>query len=191
MVGSRGDDASIEPSVACEWAVSPSFSNSRNRPPWARVVGCVAALPQDSAPVSELVFLAPVAFSIGLFAWLALSSWARQRRLEREFFYRNELYRTLAERGEMGAADLHRLRNEDHARRVAVRHQGRVLAGLVLVAIGGGMLFAFAGHDVAVSRRLGVLPLAAGAAVLGHAWFGRDRGVLRAAANTPSEESGR
>jgi hypothetical protein len=108
---------------------------------------------------------------VALFSWLAITGWARQRRLEREAFYRSETERRLVEKGE-GVEQILRLHRETACARWLRRREGLKLGGLITAAIGAGVVIALRFIDtngVSISS-LGWIPLGVGAVVLIYAY---------------------
>ena len=79
---------------------------------------------------------------VAFFSWLAVTGWARQRRREREAFYRNETEKRLLDKGEATAEQILRVRNQEERVRWLQRREGLKLGGLITVAVGVGIIVA-------------------------------------------------
>ena len=77
---------------------------------------------------------------VALFCWLAVVGWAKHRRLEREAYYHHETEKRLLEKGDAGAAQILKLRNEEQRIRWLQRREGLKLGGLIVTALGTGIL---------------------------------------------------
>jgi hypothetical protein len=105
--------------------------------------------------------------TVATFGFFAVASWANARRREREAFYRSEVLKKLAESGESGsAAALEMFREQQR-----IGHQNRLetqrLGGLILAAVGLGLmplLKGVASHEAAWLS--GLIPALIGAALL-------------------------
>ncbi len=117
--------------------------------------------------LNTLVFLVPIAF----FSFLAVAIWAKNRRLEREAYYKNENLKKIAEaQGPSANTALEFLREQEKFR--AVRHrEGLKLGGLVTVAVGLGFFLLLRAvepnHPIYV---VSAVPLLIGLALLAYAY---------------------
>ena len=104
---------------------------------------------------------------LALFAWLTISGWARQRRKERESFYRHEVEKKIVEAGGASTEQLAELRRDEDHRRWTQRREGLKLAGLVVAALGAGLLVAmrFLNPDKAIFH-VAWIPIAIGGVIL-------------------------
>ena len=104
---------------------------------------------------------------LALFAWLTISGWARQRRKERESFYRHEVEKKIIEAGGVSTEQLAELRRDEENRRWVQRREGLKLAGLVTMALGIGLFVAiqFLIEDKPV-HHLAWIPIGIGAVIL-------------------------
>ena len=87
-----------------------------------------------------VAILAVAAIWLALFCWLAVVGWAKHRRLEREAYYHHETEKRLLEKGDAGAVQILRLRNEEQRVRWLQRREGLKLGGLIVTALGMGIL---------------------------------------------------
>ncbi len=112
-----------------------------------------------------LLFAAVVYFA--MFAWLTISGWSRQRRKERESFYRHEVEKKIVEAGGVTTEQLALLRRDEDHWRWMQRREGLKLAGLITTALGIGLLVAmrFLNEDQPVYH-VAWIPIAIGAVIL-------------------------
>ncbi len=112
-----------------------------------------------------LIFGAFVYFA--MFAWLTISGWSRQRRKERESFYRHEVEKKIVEAGGVTTEQLAELRRDEDHRRWIQRREGLKLAGLIITALGIALLVAmrFLNEDKPVYH-VAWIPIAIGAVML-------------------------
>ena len=118
-----------------------------------------------------LAMLVNAVFLAGLFSWLSVTGWARQRRGERESALRYDFYRQLLERGEMTSERFEQARREDAVAARARGRDGLRLGAIILLGIGAGALLAFFKATEPAIRGLGWIPLLAGAALLLHVFI--------------------
>jgi Flp pilus assembly protein TadB len=86
--------------------------------------------------VPKLLFLSIV---IATFSFIAVAVWSRERRREREAYYRGETLRKIAEtQGTVGNSAIEFLR-EDEKYAARRRGEGQKLGGLITVACGRGL----------------------------------------------------
>jgi len=95
----------------------------------------------ESRPDFALLMLLfiPVVATIGLFTWLAVLGWSRERRREREAFYRHETARKMIEAGRLDHAQFEAFLAEEAARPAAARRTSLAIAGVVLFLAGVGL----------------------------------------------------
>lgn len=125
-------------------------------------------LPDSTEEITRfMVFLIPIVATFSLFTFLAVVGWAKERRREREAFYRHETARRLVDLGQMNAADFALFLEEERLAPMRARREGLRLAGLVLALCGVGFLVALirVDNDVTV-RGIGWIPLGIGLALL-------------------------
>jgi hypothetical protein len=110
---------------------------------------------------------------VALFSFLSVMVWSRERRREREAYYRSEAIRKVAEtRPGDGGAVLDVLREEE---RIAARgrREGQKVSGLVTIATGLGMtvfLKVVDRNDPDPAYLAGLIPILIGAALLLYAY---------------------
>lgn len=118
--------------------------------------------------VTTIALIVIAVIYVALFCWLAVVGWAKHRRMEREAYYRHETEKNLIEKGEEGAKQILRLRNEEERIRWLRRREGFRVGGVVTAALGIGILVGLqmietGGYSLAGA---GGFPLIIGAALL-------------------------
>jgi hypothetical protein len=110
-----------------------------------------------------------VATMVSVFSFISINAFVDQRRRERDAFYRNELFKKLAESpADQAQRVLDIMREKDLATERRQR-EGMKLGGLVVTAVGLGlmaMLKLMAPHDMAWP--VGLIPLLIGVVLLVH-----------------------
>ncbi len=113
-----------------------------------------------------------LAVVIGFFSFLAVAIWARNRRLEREAYYKNETIKKIAEAQEPSAnAALEFLREQEKIE-AARRREGLKLGGLVTIAV--GLAFFLVMWATGPSRHAffaGLIPFLVGLALLAYVYI--------------------
>ena len=116
-------------------------------------------------PMPLAIFL--VATMVSVFSFVSINAFVDQRRRERDAFYRNELFKKLAESpADQAQRVLDIMREKDLATERRQR-EGMKLGGLVVTAVGLGlmaMLKLMAPHDMAWP--VGLIPLLIGVVLL-------------------------
>lgn len=118
-----------------------------------------------------------LAIVIAFFSFLAVAMWARNRRREREAYYKNEALKKIAEAREPSAnAALEFLREQEKIHAVRFR-EGLKLGGLVTMAVGLGLfpLLRAIQHDQAIYLA-GFIPLLIGLALLAYIYLFAPKG---------------
>lgn len=111
--------------------------------------------------------LIPIVVIITVFSFTAVVSWAKERRKEREAYYKSETLKKLAESGPGAAAVLELMREEDRVARRKAR-EGMTIGGLVNIGVGIALVIflrAIAHNQPAVGY-VGLIPLVVGVALL-------------------------
>jgi hypothetical protein len=118
--------------------------------------------------LNTLVFLVPIAF----FSFLAVAIWAKNRRLEREAYYKNENLKKIAEaQGPSANAALEFLREQEKIHAVRSR-EGLKLGGLVTSAVGLGLIpLLRAAHPDHPVYLVGLITLLIGLALLAYVYL--------------------
>ena len=91
-------------------------------------------------PEAAMWALVPIAGSVALFTFLAVASWAEQRRKERESYYRYEFRKQLVDAGKMDASDLRDLMQYEQETTLYRARQSSLVGGFVLLGVGAGLL---------------------------------------------------
>jgi hypothetical protein len=120
-------------------------------------------------PMPLAIFL--VATMVSVFSFVSINAFVDQRRKEREAFYRTELFKKLAESPADQAQRVLDLMREKDATAERRRREGLKLGGLVVTAVGLGlmvMLQLLAPHDMAWP--VGLIPLLIGLVLLFYAY---------------------
>jgi hypothetical protein len=113
-----------------------------------------------------------LAVVIGFFSFLAVAIWAKNRRLEREAYYKNETLKKIAESQEPSAnAALELFREQEKIRAVRSR-EGRKLGGLITSAVGLSLFpLLRAVHPHEPIYLVSLIPLLIGVALLAYAYL--------------------
>ncbi len=104
--------------------------------------------------------------AVALFSFIAVASWANERRLEREAYYKADMLKKISETAGPGADVALQLYREDQRATAKKRTEDLRTGGLVLIAVGLGLyifLHSVGGGEGALS---GVLPFLIGVALL-------------------------
>ena len=120
------------------------------------------------------VFLFLSIVSIALFSFIAVAVWSKERRLEREAYYKSETVRKIAETQAGGGSVAIEYLRESEKIAARSRREGQKLGGLITVAIGISlMIFIGVADRQSVDRGylLGLIPLFIGLALLAYAYL--------------------
>ena len=112
-------------------------------------------------------FILGIVGSISTFGFFAVASWANARRRERESYYRSEVLKKLAEAGQDGSSAALEMFREQQRTTDRNRVEIQRLSGLILVAVGVGLMVLLKG--VATNEaawRSGLIPGLVGAVLL-------------------------
>ncbi len=123
------------------------------------------AIDQPDAAESAIFLMAGV-FYVALFAWLAVTGWAAQRRREREAFYRGETERGLVEQGKLTPECLLAMRREEELARLRRRREALKLGGWICAALGAGLHLGLRFVEDKAVYQIGWVPLTLGMALL-------------------------
>lgn len=120
------------------------------------------------------VFLFLSVAAVALFSFVAVATWATERRKEREAYYRSETIRKVLEAEAAGQSTVVEFLREQQRNAARQRREGQKLGGLITTAVGVGLMILIA----AVTRDepepvylAGLIPVLIGVALLGYAYF--------------------
>jgi hypothetical protein len=122
--------------------------------------------------LSILLFLSVA--SIALFSFMAVATWSKERRREREAYYKSETLKKIAETQGGGGSSAIEFLHENEKYAALRRREGLKLGGLVTIAVGMSMMIfikAADRNDPDPAYLVGIIPLFIGAALLGYAYF--------------------
>lgn len=121
---------------------------------------------------THLFALLCLAIVIALFSFLAVAIWARNRRRERELYYKNETLKKVVEAQQPSAtAALEFLREQEKIHAVRFR-EGLKLGGLVTIAVGVALFPVLrAVEPYQPVYLVGLIPLLIGLALLAYAYL--------------------
>jgi hypothetical protein len=118
-------------------------------------------------PVAITAFLLGMVASIATFGFLAVAAWVNARRREREAFYRSEVLKKLAESGAEGSTAALEMFREQQRTSASDRLETQRLGGLVLAAVGIGLMALLRGVATNESAWLsGLIPTLVGGVLL-------------------------
>jgi len=112
--------------------------------------------------------------SVALFSFVAVATWAAERRREREAYYRSEMLKKIAESQTGGAAGALELLREEEKIAARRRREGQKLGGLITAGVGLGMIIFLAGvgrNDPEPAYLMGLIPLLIGVALMIYAYW--------------------
>ena len=118
-------------------------------------------------PTAMAAFALGMVGSIATFGFLGIASWANARRREREAFYRSEVLKKIAESGQDGSSAALEMFREQQRATDRNRLETQRLGGLILAAVGLGLmplLKGVAGNEAAWLS--GLIPTLVGAVLL-------------------------
>ena len=109
--------------------------------------------------------------AIATFGFFGVASWASARRREREAFYRSEVLKKLADAGPEGSSAALEMFREQQRAAVRNRLESQKLGGLILTAVGLGLMPLLKGVATHESAWLsGLIPTLVGAVLLIYAY---------------------
>jgi uncharacterized membrane protein YeaQ/YmgE (transglycosylase-associated protein family) len=91
-------------------------------------------------PVAITAFILGMVGSVAVFGFFAVAAWANARRREREAFYRSEVLKKLTDSGPEGARAALEMFREQERSNEASRLEFQRLTGLLLMAVGLGLM---------------------------------------------------
>ena len=124
---------------------------------------------QGFEAMSAFGFLAVGA--IALFTMISISVWSDARRKEREAYYKNDMLKKVAESQGAGAASALELLREEHRLATVQRKQAFKTGGLIVAAVGVGLLIFLRAliHDAPIYL-VGLMVFLIGAALFGSSY---------------------
>jgi len=121
----------------------------------------------SSNPVAITAMALGMVGAVATFGFFAVASWAHARRREREAFYRSEVLKKLAEAGPDGSSAALEMFREQQRAAVRGRLESQRLGGLILAAVGVGLMPLLKGVAHHESAWLsGLIPALVGAVLL-------------------------
>jgi len=121
-----------------------------------------------------MLFLFLTFASIALFSFIAVATWAGERRREREAYYRSETLKKITETQGGGGNSAMEFLHEEERLAARRKREGQKLGGLITMAVGLGMIVflrAIPDPDAHFAYRAGLIPLFIGVALLVYAYF--------------------
>ena len=120
----------------------------------------------SAIPVAFGAFALGMVATIATFGFLGIASWANARRREREAFYRSEVLKKLAEAGPDGSSAALEMFREQQRAAVRNRLESQRLAGLILAAVGLGLMALLKGVASDEVWTVGLIPALVGTVLL-------------------------
>ena len=118
-------------------------------------------------PVAITAFVLGMVGTIATFGFFAVASWVHARRREREAFYRSEVLKKLAETGAEGSSAALEMFREEQRSADRNRLETQRLGGLILAAVGVGVMALLRGVATNESAWLsGLIPALVGSVLL-------------------------
>ena len=111
-------------------------------------------------------FILGAVATIAMFGFFAIAAWVNARRRERESYYQNEVLKKLAEAGQDGSSAALEMFREQQRTTVRNRLESQRLGGLILTAVGVGLMGLLKGVASHEEWRTGLIPVLVGAVLL-------------------------
>ena len=117
-------------------------------------------------------YIIPVVAIISVFTFVAVATWAENRRKERESYYRHETYRKIMEQqGDAGKGVLALMREEE-LQQQRRRIEGLKLGGMITFVVGVGLIpFLYFLIDDEPIYLVGIIPALIGLVLLVYGFF--------------------
>ena len=122
--------------------------------------------------VTEVAALmVPIIGSIVFFAFLSVVGWAREKRREREAFYRHEVQKKLVDQGGEGSLAVLEMMRREAELQDRRRREARILGGLVTAVLGASLMILLYALTPGGVWTAGLIPFSVGAVILLYALF--------------------
>jgi hypothetical protein len=122
--------------------------------------------------MAGFVFLIPVVAIIAVFTFVAVASWAENRRQERETYYRHETYRKIMEHPGEATQPVVELMRQEETRKQRRRVEGLRLGGMITFVVGiGVMVFLYFLAEDEPVYLIGLVPTLIGVVLALHGFF--------------------
>ncbi len=122
-----------------------------------------------------MMFIFLAIASVALFSFVAVATWAGERRREREAYYRSETLKRIAESQAAGGGSALEFLREEEKMSARRRREGQKLGGLITMAVGAGMMIFLHSHattgDDPQVYLVGLIPLLIGLVLVVYAYF--------------------
>ncbi len=112
--------------------------------------------------------------AIALFSFIAVATWAGERRREREAYYRSETVKRIAETQAAGGGSALEFLREEEKMAFRRKREGQKLGGMITMAVGVGLmifLYSVPDADARFAYRVGLIPLFIGLTLVIYAYF--------------------
>ena len=120
--------------------------------------------------------LIPVVAIISVFTFVAVATWAENRRKERESYYRHETYRKIMEHQGEAAEKVQALMREEEQQQQRRRIEGLKLGGMITFVVGiGSMIFLYSLIGDEPIYLAGLIPTLIGLVLLLYGFFKVER----------------
>jgi len=131
--------------------------------------------------VTEIAALmVPMILSIVFFAFLSVVGWAREKRREREAFYRHEVQKKIVDQGGDGGLQVLEMMRKETELQDRRRRETRILGGLVTAVIGASTMILLYALTPGGIWTAGLIPGSVGAVILLYALLGTRPAQLQA-----------
>jgi len=115
--------------------------------------------------------MVPMILSIVFFAFLSVVGWAREKRREREAFYRHEVQKKLVDQGGEGSLQVLEMIRREAELQDRRRREARILGGLVTTVLGASLMILLYALTPGGVWTAGLIPFSVGAVILLYALF--------------------
>jgi uncharacterized membrane protein (GlpM family) len=109
---------------------------------------------------------------VAVFSFVALLSWIKGRRREREAFYHSEVLKKMVDKPEAGGQNLLEMMRQEERNAQIRRREGLKLGSLIVTAVGAGLIVFLAAVDRDEPAWVcGVIPLLIGIAMFAYVYL--------------------